>query len=562
MLLLTSGWWSPYTPASFFGFITWALLSRRNVRGDRALAFFLCSVSALYAWIRVQSPDKYAFYEVASLSSVYLLSLAFVTVAFRLSPCHPLAAYPGPLLWKTSSLFLSLISLSGRRHHVLDKLHQQYGPFMRIVDAWPTNTRIAPNHLSINTPGAVSIYQNMEKSEAYRRPARIKVTTLFFKNETEKHHRDRKRIWSAMFTPVGTNELIPALEKRTWELMQCLERRQAQSDNGLVDLTLSIAHWSYDFMGDMVFGGASKLELMKNGDPKEYIMTGKRAMIALDSAGHSPWLLDILWRLPTSRSMRRLIENSRYMMHSRLQAKELPPYRDLSSYLIEAGLPQLDLEREALVAIQAGSDNTSITMSLVLFFMLAEPRYYQRLRAELEQTFANPLGPLPASDLATLPFLNAVIHETLRFSSPYFVPRVVPKGGAAIDGRFIPEGTIVALAAYSQQTSPDNFFPDPLEYRPERWVEAGSEAYPRTNKAVLASFSFGPHACIARNLAFQEMRYVLSRLVLAYDMALPKGFDTKAFRAGILNMRTTILEKKLTVRVERRPGVDLDAVLD
>lgn len=43
----------------------------------------------------------------------------------------------------------------------------------------------------------------MEKSDAYRRPEPIKVVTLFFKNETELVHRDRKRIWSALFTTAG-----------------------------------------------------------------------------------------------------------------------------------------------------------------------------------------------------------------------------------------------------------------------------------------------------------------------------------------------------------------------
>ncbi len=47
------------------------------------------------------------------------------------------------------------------------------------------------------------MYQTMEKSEAYRRPARIKVVTMFFKNEHEKLHRERKKIWATLFTPSG-----------------------------------------------------------------------------------------------------------------------------------------------------------------------------------------------------------------------------------------------------------------------------------------------------------------------------------------------------------------------
>lgn len=65
-----------------------------------------------------------------------------------------------------------------------------------------------PNTLSINSPTATAIYQTMEKSEAYRRPARIKVTTMFFKNEAEKLHRERKKIWATLFTPSGCVDVL------------------------------------------------------------------------------------------------------------------------------------------------------------------------------------------------------------------------------------------------------------------------------------------------------------------------------------------------------------------
>lgn len=114
-------------------------------------------------------------------------------------------------------------------------------------------------------------------------------------------------------------ELMPPLEKRTWELMRCLERRQSQSADGAVDLGTAIAHWSYDFMvrassfpdtSLFIEGGgratwslvvvtnlsvvlrvsrscarsrcALSQEMMKNGDPHGLIITGKKALVMLD----------------------------------------------------------------------------------------------------------------------------------------------------------------------------------------------------------------------------------------------------------------------------------------
>ena len=72
----------------------------------------------------------------------------------------------------------------------------------------------------------------------------------------------------------------------------------------------------------------------------------------------------------------------------------------------------------------------------------------------------------------------------------------------------------------------------------------------------------GAHSCIGKVLAYHQMRLALARLLLAFDFELQKGFDVAGFRSGILNMRTMFLEKELYIRVTRRPGVDLDALMD
>ena len=71
----------------------------------------------------------------------------------------------------------------------------------------------------------------------------------------------------------------------------------------------------------------------------------------------------------------------------------------------------------------------------------------------------------------------------------------------------------------------------------------------------------GPHVCVAKAFAYQEMRYVIARLVLALDFSLAKSFDPKAFRDGIVNMRTTFLETPLLVKVQKRDGLEVDRMI-
>ncbi|KIP04469.1 hypothetical protein PHLGIDRAFT_193285 [Phlebiopsis gigantea 11061_1 CR5-6] len=524
--------------------------------GDTAAALYLLAFGGLYTALRYSATfSPHVVSTSLGLTCAYTLCACATTAAYRLSPWHPLADMPGPRAWHLSSLWFSYVSYKGRRHLILDALHAQYGPFLRV----------GPDTISVNSPGAQHIYSgaaHMPKSESYRAPGHKRQVAMFFKQPSERLHTERKRVWSGLFTKDGVSQLLPVLEKRTYDLLQCMERRQAESPDGSIDLTECFYHWSYDFMGDMVFGGANKLELMKNGDPQNLIMGGKMAIVIVDSIGQTPWLMDLIWHLPVGGAVHRMLLLGAQMVHTRLQVKEQAPYRDLMSYLTADGKIHVDdLELDAVIAILGGSDNTSITMALAVFFLTTEPRYYEQLRAEVAAAFPDPNAPLEHDTLQQLPLLEGVVMEALRLGSPYFLPRVVPAPGAHIDGRFIPPGTVVALAAYSQQTDPANFYPDPLSFRPERWLPHGLGPETRANKAAIASFSFGPHACIAKALAYQEMRYVLARLVLTMDISPVVAFDARAFREGILNMRTTVLEEHLMVRVHRRPGVRIEGFL-
>ncbi|KAF8515285.1 cytochrome P450 [Gautieria morchelliformis] len=539
------------------GFLTWIILKHRSVRGDFAALFYSVASATLFLHTHqynrtVKSPLVFCL----ALAGIYAFSALLCTIAYRLSPFHPLARYPGPRLWWISSLRLAYVSFHGRRHFILHALHAKYGPFVRI----------GPNALSINSPLAQVLHsRNMEKSDAYVAPGHLNTVSLFFKQKTKEIHSNRKRIWSLAFTNSGLANFFNPLERRTWQLLKCIETRQGEK--GVVELSKCFCHWSYDFMGEMVFGGSNNLELMRDGDPHDLVEGGKLAMMIVDSAGQAPWLMDILWHLPAGKGLHRMQHVATEMMRTRIKADKNVEMRDLASYLIEGNtqtgekIPLPDLEVEAVVAITAGSDTTSVVLSITTYFLLADPSNYQKLQAELDHAIPDRTGYLDPNTLINLPFLNAVVNESLRLGTPFFLPRVIPEGGVSIDGNFIPEGTMAAFAAYSQQTSPENFYPDPLAFIPERWYPGGLGPGSITEKSVLNPFSSGPYVCAAKNFAYHQIRHVIARLVLAFDMTLPPGFDVQGFRDNLLNTRTSILGRPLMVNVTRRPGLDLESFM-
>lgn len=98
-------------------------------------------------------------------------------------------------------------------------------------------------------------------------------------------------------------------------------------------------------------------------------------------------------------------------------------------------------------------------------------------------------------------------------ANPTRLPRVVPPAGwsfTASDGNTyaFPGGTNVGLQIFSLHHNP-SVFPDPLTFRPERWLEESAEGTKSRISAEMnrdfIPFGLGQRQCIARNLAQQEL---------------------------------------------------------
>ncbi|TFK46442.1 cytochrome P450 [Heliocybe sulcata] len=530
------------------GVVSWVILHRNPIRGDRAACVAAATLVAIYCglYFGTKVTSIHALQLTILLTTVYGGALASTTVAYRFSPLHPLALFPGPKLWFSSSIRLAVASAGGHRHHVLSKLHRRYGKFVRI----------GPNHLSISSSHAGHVIYTganaMSKGPSYTIPGHVDAVALFFKVPKEAHA-ERKRIWAQAFTSNGVSAFYVALRKRTHELVSCILRRC--NKDGVVDLTECLDHWSYDIMGDMVFGGCSELELMKNGDAGGLISGGRMATAANEVFGQIPWLMDIVWHLPTTKHMHQLHHLAGHMMRRRMDASGTVDHKDLSSYLISREhatgnpIPVRDLEIDAAIAILAGSDPVATAMSFIVYFLLRHPNSYNHLQRELEEAFPDQEH-LTEDKLAALPYLTAVINEGLRLSTPFFLQRQVPMGGSTIDGVAIPGGTIVAVDSHSQQHDEENFGPDADTFRPERWLPGELGTYAPLNKRAFTPFTAGRYACLGKTFAMHEMRMAVAQLTMSLDMSFPDNYDQGAFLSKVRVVRATFFEQPLLVKVQ------------
>ncbi len=188
-------------------------------------------------------------------------------------------------------------------------------------------------------------------------------------------------------------------------------------------------------------------------------------------------------------------------------------YEKLKSQLEKSELPLDERKRRAasemLDQFMAGHETTAISLTYVMYEMSRNPSMQTRLRAELQ-----PLDP-PVHFLAetlphpgtidALPLLDAVLQETLRLyaPAPALQPRITPAGGTMIEGYGpIPGGVRIGTAAYVLHREP-HVWPEPLVWRPERWLDCSRAERDEMNRYFWA-FGSGGRMCVGSNLALQS----------------------------------------------------------
>lgn len=120
---------------------------------------------------------------------------------------------------------------------------------------------------------------------------------------------------------------------------------------------------------------------------------------------------------------------------------------------------------------------------------------------------------------------------------PGYLIRESPKD-AIINGHFIPANTQIGVPGWTMHRDPD-IFPDPTVFKPERWLTE-SEAELQRLRSVHFPFSYGPRACIGKNLAYNTIYLVMARIAFLFDIEsrepLPLEFHVKDhFAAGEKN---------------------------
>ncbi|KAF3002231.1 hypothetical protein E8E14_004500 [Neopestalotiopsis sp. 37M] len=117
--------------------------------------------------------------------------------------------------------------------------------------------------------------------------------------------------------------------------------------------------------------------------------------------------------------------------------------KDFMSYLLRdrEGVSSIQMAAHASDFVIAGSETTASTLAALFYYVLRTPAVRQRLESEILSSFTS-YDDINATTAASLKYLHATCQEALRIFPPLplGLPREVPKGGASVDGFWVPGG--------------------------------------------------------------------------------------------------------------------------
>ena len=179
---------------------------------------------------------------------------------------------------------------------------------------------------------------------------------------------------------------------------------------------------------------------------------------------------------------------------------------DLIGTLLRSGLPERLVRGEAIAFLLAAVDEPPSALVAAWYLLARHPLQEERFHAELDAALGDRTP--GADDVAGLPYLDAVLRETLRLFPPARHIDRCPVDEVRLAGATVRSGSNVLISPLVTHHEP-SLYDRPSEFVPERWLESGRE---ERSRGAYLPFGIGAHACIGEPLARLIMTLTLATI--------------------------------------------------
>ncbi|MCJ1437380.1 hypothetical protein MMC27_006767 [Xylographa pallens] len=457
------------------------------------------------------------------------IQVAYFSPIAKIPCAHPIV----PL----SRIWILYMKWKGCENDARFRAHKRLGPVIRI----------APRSLSVNciVDGVDKAYgSSFDKPLWYEQAFRGQETSYMFTMLSKQEHTERRRMLAAAYskTSVQNSTILGELSKDV--IAGRLQNRlNACADSqAVVDILRLTKVCLIDFTTGWLFGPGHGTNFLRDDiAADEFLVPFKRSSLGFFWRSEFHNIVEALHRfrlhmIPLECSRSRAAVQDWFSTLCEKRAGGILPqavtgkgkdqkndssiskqlYLALEQSQLSSDQARVSANAELLDHLVASHDVTGIALTYLIYELSQRLSLQESLRKEL-QSLSPPQETQLAHRIDALPLLNAIVMETLRLHSPNPGPwpRVVPTSGCRLgmyDG--IPPGTEISASSYILHRN-STVFPQPEEWRPERWLEADA-----TRRKEMArwfwAFGSGARVCIGNHFALRAMKAVTATVYAEY----------------------------------------------
>ncbi|XP_044498038.1 cytochrome P450 89A2-like [Mangifera indica] len=166
----------------------------------------------------------------------------------------------------------------------------------------------------------------------------------------------------------------------------------------------------------------------------------------------------------------------------------------------------------------AGTDTTSTALQWVMANLVKYPHIQEKLLAEIKGVVGDEQREVKEDDLQKMPYLKAIILESLRRHPPaqFVVPHAVTED-VILNGFLVPKNASINFMVADMGWDP-NVWEDPMEFKPERFLN-NEEVFDITGsrEIKMMPFGVGRRICPGLGLAMLHLEYFVANLIWYYE---------------------------------------------
>ncbi|KAH7248628.1 cytochrome P450 [Fusarium redolens] len=294
-------------------------------------------------------------------------------------------------------------------------------------------------------------------------------------------HKLQRRSMNPAFAPRNIKALYPLFWDKTREMIEKITADRAE--------TVEVVEWAsrttLDLIGVAGLGkdfGAIKEEDNKLVKTYNVVFqpSARARMLHLIESLVPAWVLTALpikLNLDMSHAARSIRETCREIISSKqkkLKEKKLDDMDIISAAIRTGTFTEDGLIDQAMTLLAAGHDTTGAAFTWGIYLLAKHPEVQDRLRHEIRQrlpplTQANE-SPISSINIDSMPYLQAVCSEILRFYAP--VPQTLREAAhdTTILNQFIPKGTRIVIAPWATNRCTKLWGADAQSLNPDRWL--------------------------------------------------------------------------------------------